>query len=218
MSENVMPMAMNRIDVFRFGSVGRPLAGNQLVVSLEGEIKVKGAGLFAGYLGDQNHPSAFDADGYYRTGDIGCINVDGFLTLIGRSGDFIKTSTGRRVAPAGVESLLRQVPGIEHAVVVGNGRKCLVALCTYVGARSTNVARACLVQALREQVRSISEQERPSGIVLINHSFSISTGELTSNLKLKRNVIHFKYEKQINDLYKEIDKQPMHRLEVIFSQ
>ncbi|MBC7703008.1 MAG: AMP-binding protein [Rhodoferax sp.] len=206
LSENVLPMAMNRMDDFRFGTVGRPLPGNQIVAAQDGAIKVRGAGVFSGYLGEDEQPP-LDVNGFYLTGDLGRFDADGFLSLTGRSGDVIKTSTGRRVAPAGVEAQLRGVSGIDQAVLFGAGRKCLVAICTCaVGLDET--ARACLKRALRDQASRIYEHERPTAILLIERPFSIELGELTTNLKVRRAVIETKYATRIADLYARIDELP----------
>ena len=204
LSENVVPMAMNRMEAYRFGTVGRPVAGNQIVVAPDGAIKVRGPGVFAGYLGEEDRPP-FDDDGFYVTGDLGQFDADGYLSLNGRSNELIKTSTGRRVAPAGVEAKLRRVPGIDQAVLIGAGRKCLVALCSTTGTDLDAYARARLERALREHVQQIGEYERPSGIALIERSFSIELGELTSNLKVRRAAIEAQYADLIQTLYGVID-------------
>ncbi len=218
LSENVLPMAMNRIDDFRFGTVGRPLPGNQIVVADDGAIKVRGPGVFAGYLGEADR-SLFDVEGFYLTGDLGQFDAGGYLRLTGRTSELIKTSTGRRVAPAGVEAQLCSVQGIDQAVLIGNGRKCLVALCTSIQSGQDESARARLERTLREKLMSLSEHERPSGIALIERPFSIEHGELTPNLKLRRVFIEAEYAELIHRLYEWIDgleKSAGHDLIVLF--
>ncbi|MDP1648558.1 MAG: AMP-binding protein [Rubrivivax sp.] len=205
LSENVLPMAMNQMDDFRFGTVGRPLPGNEIVVTDGEVIKVRGPGLFSGYLGEEDRPP-FDADGFYPTGDLGGFDSDDHLRLTGRTSELIKTSTGRRVAPAGVEAELRRVPGIDQVALIGGGRKCLVALCTCALADLDEPAHARLVQALREQVIRLNEYERPGGIALLAHPFSIELGELTPNLKLRRGNIEARYADLIEKLYERVDR------------
>ncbi|MBL0150808.1 MAG: AMP-binding protein [Ideonella sp.] len=190
LSENVLPMAMNRPEDFRFGTVGRPVLGNQIVIADDGGIKVRGAGLFRGYLGATEAPT-FDVDGFYLTGDLGEFDANGHLRLTGRTGELIKTSTGRRVAPAGVEAKLRSVPGIDQAMLIGNGRKYLVALCTCASMGLDESSRALLTAMVRQQVSRVNENERPRGVALIERPFSIALGELTPNLKLRRGAIEF---------------------------
>ena len=200
MSENILPMAMNTIDHYRFGSVGRPVDGNQIVLDEQGRIQVKGAGVFRGYLGDPPGRS-FDSNGYYLTGDSGSLDEDGFLRLSGRHSELIKTSTGRRVAPAAPEAALRRISGIEQALVIGAGRKCLVALCACSVDPSQAAVMQSLSAALRDQLEQLSTHERPLAIGLINGPFSIEAGELTPNLKLRRDFISQRYTGLIEDLY-----------------
>jgi long-chain acyl-CoA synthetase len=205
LSENVLPMAMNRMHDFRFGTVGRPLPGNQIEMGDGGVIMVRSTGLFDGYLGDTDR-SYIDSSGLYVTGDLGQFDTEGYLSLAGRSNEIIKTSTGRRVAPESVEARLRQVSGIDQAMLVGNGRKCVVALCTCtVPTTEGNAARAHLIAALRNHVLEISDHERPLGVALLECPFSTESGELTSNLKLRRSIIEMRYADVIARLYVLID-------------
>lgn len=205
LSENVLPMAMNRPEDFRLGTVGRPLQRNEIVVTENSEIKVRGPGLFAGYVGGAN-PGPLDGDGFYHTGDLGRFDEDGYLILSGRSDDIIKTSTGRRVAPASIEAELRSASGIDQAVILGAGRKCLVALCTFTPGHPHEQALAGLARELRARVARMSEHGRPRGVALLEHPFSIERGELTSNLKLKRAVIESRHADEIRTLYELIDR------------
>jgi len=207
LSENVLPMAMNRASEFRFGTVGRPLAPNEIALAENGVVKVRGPSLFRGYLGDSRH-EALDHEGFYMTGDLGEWDDDGYLRLIGRSGDLFKTSTGRRVAPVGVEAELRRVPGIDQAVLVGAGRKCPVALCTVAAGGADAPARRCLIDALAKCVARIAEHERPRGIALLDRPFSIEHGELTPNLKLRRAAIEALHARRIDALYRRLDERP----------
>lgn len=215
LSENVMPMAMNRVDDFRFGTVGRPLAANQITVDANGAIKVRGAGVFSGYL-DDAAGTVLDDEGFYITGDLGEFDPDGYLRLTGRSSDLIKTSTGRRVAPAGIEAVLRSVSGIDQAMLVGSGRKCLVALCACSAERTDPHALQSVEHALRKRVASLAEHDRPMAIALITRPFSIDAGELTPNLKLRRDAVAKKYSQVIEDLYRAIDEPSNARSGTLF--
>ena len=201
LSENVIPMAMNHIDAFRFGTVGPPVPNNEIVVTGDGAIWVRGAGLFNGYLGEADR-QAFDADGYYLTGDLGQLEGDGFLRLTGRSGDMIKTSSGRRIAPAAAEVLLQQLPGVDQAMLVGAGRKGPVALCTLARAWTDTAQRLEFESQLRHHTLLINEAERPMAIGLLDAPFCITAGELTPNLKLRRSVIEAKQAALIEELYR----------------
>lgn len=206
LSENVVPMAMNRIDAYRFGTVGRPLPGNEITIGDDGMVRVRGPGLFRGYLGEADG-AARDAQGYYATGDLGALDADGFLRLTGRLGDLIKTSTGRRVAPAGVEAVLRGAPGVDQAVLLGAGRKVLVALCSCTPGSLDGAALPALQAALREAVAGLNPHERPAGIALLEQPFTIEAGELTSNLKLRRSEIERRHAQRLDQLCDRIDAQ-----------
>ena len=207
LSENVIPMALNRADDFRFGTVGRPVAPNEIVVAENGAVKVRGPGLFRGYLGGGSQ-LALDQEGFYTTGDLGEWDEDGYLRLVGRAGDLFKTSTGRLIAPVGVEAELRRVPGIDQVVVIGAGRKCPIALCTVAAGGLGASARHRLTDALAACVARISEHERPCGIALLDRPFSIEQGELTPNLKLRRAAIEALHAAPIDELYRRLDERP----------
>lgn len=204
MSENILPMAMNRLDDHRLGTVGRPVVGNQIRIDTDGTVHVRGPGLFEGYLGE-SATDRLDSQGWFNTGDLGLLDSDGFLVLTGRCGDIIKTSTGRRVAPAGVEAVLRAVPGIDHALLVGAGRKCLVAICTCLPSVPTESAARLLKGPLSLALTSLSSQDRPLAVGFLRKGFSIEHGELTPNLKLRRNMITSQQAGLIERLYAAVD-------------
>jgi long-chain acyl-CoA synthetase len=224
LSENAMPIAMNRPNSFRFGSVGKSLLANEVRFGPEGDIMVRGPGLFSGYYQDANAQNCFTPDGFYATGDYGGLDAAGFLQLKGRSSEIIKTSSGRRIAPVGIEVKLREIPYIDQAVVLGFGRKCLVGLLTIdwdmleTWAKATEVERptgqeaalpelVChlIVTDLKQRMQHLPRYEQPAGFLVLRHGFSIEGGELTANLKLRRRVIEEKYLSYIEKLYAEVD-------------
>ncbi|MCY7313939.1 MAG: AMP-binding protein, partial [Pseudoxanthomonas sp.] len=190
-----------------FGTVGRPLRGNQIVVAEDGAIRVSGPGLFQGYLDEKTRTSG-DAENFFLTGDLGHLSTDGYLTLTGRTGDLIKTSTGRRIAPAGVEAQLRQVPGIDEAVLIGTGRNYLVALCTSSAPKLDEESRMKLAERISIQISQLGTHERPRGIALLHRPFSIEQGELTPNLKIRHSAVEDKHAALINSIYQKIDGSP----------
>lgn len=205
-SENIVPIAMNRPDDFCFGTVGRPVRSNEVVVGEDGSVRVRGPGLFSGYLGEPR-PAGFDAEGFYTTGDLGAWDEHGHLKLIGRSSELFKTSTGRRIAPVLVEDALRRVPGIDQAMLVGAGRKYPIALCTLPGPVDDE-ARRRLAAAMAAQVAPLAEAERPRGVVLLDRPFDIGRGELTPNLKLRRTAIEALHAPAIEAMYRRLDDRP----------
>ena len=134
LSENIVPIAANRPTEYGFGSVGKKLKGNSVMLAEDGELLVKGLGVFNGYLADQQHDRCLNADGYLASGDFAEIDSLGFIYLTGRKSEVFKTSTGRKIAPAGIESQLKSDTRVDHAVVFGEGRQFLVALITVASA------------------------------------------------------------------------------------
>lgn len=205
LSENVLPMAMNRIDDRRPGSVGRPLAGNDIRIGADGIVQVRGPGVFAGYLGEPPDAGR-DADGYYATGDLGRLDADGFLFLTGRLGDLIKTSTGRRIAPAGIEAMLQTAAGVDQAALFGAGRKMLVAVCTSAPGSLQGSAWDALQAAISDAVGRLPPAERPAGVLVLDRPFSMVDGELTPNLKLRRAAIEQHLAGELGRLCAAVDK------------
>jgi len=214
-SENVVPIAMNRLGAFRFGSVGRPLSPNEVVLGDDGEVLVRGPGVCSGYVGTQDQ---IPKDGLYPTGDLGRFDEDGFLFLTGRKSELIKTSTGRRIAPLKMEMKLREIAGIDQAVVVGNGRKHLVALLTLdatgnaeldrrVGGSSADEsargrAAAELLQKHVDRLNGgLAPFERVARFAVLPRPLTAEGGELSQSLKLLRHRIEEKYRSLIDSLY-----------------
>jgi len=205
MSENVVPMAMNTLQDFRFGSVGKPVAGNDIAVDEAGSISVRGPGLFHGYLGDPR-PLLLDDQGRYRTGDVGQLDVAGHLSLTGRTSELIKTSTGRRIAPLAIEAKLRAVEGIDQVILVGDAQKYLTALCSCSSDRPGSVEIADIENKLHAEVGRLAHWERPLGIVLIERPLKIELGELTPNLKPRRQAVKQQFSRQLLSLTLIVDE------------
>jgi len=222
-SENTVPMACNRPEGFRFGSVGRPFAENEIRLADDGEVLVRGPGLFAGYYRDQRQAARFTPDGFYHTGDVGRLDADGFLYLTGRKAEIIKTSTGRRIAPAQVEAVYARSPCVNQIVVVGNGRKYLVGLVVprpseidrQLAARpdkppatGETIARASEVRELLAAQfealgRELAPHERILDFAVLPEPLSVERGEMTPTLKVCRDRVSATYADLIDDLYAE---------------
>ncbi len=206
MSENILPMAMNTPSAYRFGSVGKILPSNQVKLDEEGHISVRGPGVFNGYQGDTAKP--YFVDEHYQTGDIGEVDEQGFLRLTGRNSDIIKTSAGRRIALPPIEAALREVPWIDHATVIGASRKCLVAVLAIDRAAlgtAPVLDLAKLQVEIVEKLQQIAGHERPAGALLVTKPFTVEGGELTTNLKLRRQEIERKYLEPVQILFAQID-------------
>lgn len=218
-SECVVPIAINSPDAYRFGSVGKPLPGNQIRLAEDGELLVRGTGVFTGYCGTADIDSPLDAEAYLHTGDYARVDADGYVWLTGRKSEIFKTSTGRRVAPTPVEAALKQLAYVEHAVLFGRNRPVPVALLSLnteslPDARTGEARRPSLLEAIGRDVAatcaSLPASQRPAGVLLTRRGFSIAGGELTSNLKLRRGSIEDKYSADLDTLYLALARSTEH--------
>ncbi|MEU8947627.1 AMP-binding protein [Streptomyces sp. NPDC048489] len=189
---------------FRRGSVGRPLDGLELRTAADGEILVRGATVFDGYLRDDGTvEDARDADGWFPTGDIGRIDEDGFLLLTGRKKELIVTSTGKNVAPAHVENTLKEHPVVDQAYVHGDGRPYLVALLVPDPAAAGSPAERAeaVAGAVAQANDRLSRTEQIRRYRVLDREWGPATGELTPTLKLRREVVRERYGDLIEQLY-----------------
>ncbi len=207
-SENILPIAMNTPTSYRMGSVGRPVPGNEVKISREGEILVKGQCISRDLLEKDAYRVRLE-EGFLRTGDLGRIDEDGFLFLLDRKDAVFKTSTGHRVYAGEIESTLSRLPYVAFCVVVGRGRKIPVAV---IDLKKDFIAqdiisffmeKAC--QDISNQLAPFPPQSRPVGVVLLTGRFSPRTGELTETFKVKRYVVETKYKGAIDRLYSRLD-------------
>ena len=202
-SENAIPIALNRPDAYCPGTVGRPLAPNDVRISEDGEVLVKGPSVFSGYWNKPKDPSLFHG-AYLRTGDEGQWVGAGFLRLTGRRSDIIKTSTGRRVAPGPIEEKFKEIPFVDQALVVGNGRKGPV-LVVSLKEGTPSGGPSPLSEALTKTTGLLPPLSRPLGIYVLNRPFSLENGELTANLKLRRRNIEERLAPVLDKLYASIE-------------
>lgn len=199
LSENVVPNCMNTPSAFRFGTVGRPTVSTQVRLTPEGEIQVKGEGVFSGYVGST--ASVLDAEGWLSTGDLGAIDADGYVSIFGRKSEVVKTSTGRKVSLPAVEAVLRQLSWVELPVVVALGRVAPLAL-LYVnvarlGAPAAEATLRLSLEFIRREIQAVCAQlpdfQRPAGVCLIASTPSLQKGELTASMKVRRTQVEARY-------------------------
>jgi long-chain acyl-CoA synthetase len=227
-SENIVPMAINRYAIRRPGTVGQPLGPNEIRLATDGEIQVRGPGVFVGYWGEMGRSAddRYTADGFCSTGDLGELDDEGFLRLIGRKSEVFKSAGGRWVSPARVEERLRRLPYVEQAAALALPRGSLGAI---LSVEETALARRLGMQTLPTGARSDAEplpqpvQDvlradlkaafeglpaylHPGGILITLRSFSIAGGELTVNLKLRRSVVAQRLAAELAALEAAIDR------------
>lgn len=218
-SECVAPIANNTPDTYRFGSVGRPLPQNEIQFAEDGELLVRGPGVFGGYYESLGTSTTLDTHGYLHTGDFARQDEEGFIWLTGRKSEVFKTSTGRRIAPVPIESAIKWLRYVEHAVVFGRNRPFPIVLLNIDRLRLPGASHECplsnevrlsIGHDLIEVCATLPLYQRPAGALVTLRPFSIAKGELTGNLKLKRGAIEDKYANEINTLYKKLAHSPDH--------
>jgi len=211
-SENIVPVAMNRVGSRKLGTVGKPLPGNEVVISAEGEIRVRGPGVFRGYWRANAGDPSPDGQGFWSTGDLGAFDEDGYLRIQGRKADTFKSSTGRWVVPSDIEERLRRIPYVEHAVAFGEGRKVVVALLAISAAVASTTSRDARLRRIEsdiaDAVSDLAPHQKPAGALIVRDAFTIGGGELTTNLKLRRKAVGEKFGAAIERLYAELDATP----------
>ena len=221
LTETSAPATTNTPTSFRFGSVGRAIPGTEIRIADDGEIEIKGAGVFRSYFKNpEATAAAFTEDGFFRTGDIGELDADGFLRITDRKKDLIITAAGKNIAPAGIENLLKQHRLIGQAMVHGDKRKYLTCLLTLdeeeapLWAAEQGLADCSLASLVaREDVRAdidawmhqcneqLARYEQPKKWTLLPVAFTPESGYLTPTLKLKRREITRDFQAQIDAFY-----------------
>ena len=214
-------LSVNRVEKFKFGTVGRPFPSTQIKIAEDGEILVKGPQVMRGYYKRPDADrEAFTADGWYRTGDIGEIDLEGFLKITDRKKELIITAGGKNIPPQPIENALKKDSLVESACVIGDTRRYISVLIVpnWEVAKSWGAARgldwkslqeAAQSQVLKERFRSNIEslnKDLPKystlkDFRLVDKPFAIETGELTPTLKLKRRIIQEKYKDLIDSMY-----------------
>ncbi len=221
LTESTAPCTVNTVPLTRVGSVGIPMPGMSVRLDEDGEVQVKGSAIFAGYhRNPEATAAAFTGDGYFRTGDLGSLDEDGFLTITGRKKDLLVTAGGKNVAPGPLEEKLRENPLVGQAVVVGEGRPFIAALISLdrealepwaaahgkPGLTSEDAARdpevlAELQTAVDAANATVSQAEQIRRFTVLDVEFTVESGHLTPTLKLKRAAVVADHGDALAELY-----------------
>src|SRR5215207_8365707 len=220
LTENVC-VAFNRPDRYKFGTVGPPMPGCEVRIESDGEIFVRSDMMFSGYYKAPDETARVFADGWLLTGDLGELDDGGFLKITGRKKELIVLSTGKNVAPALVENMIKESHLVSHAFVYGDARSYLVALVTLNAAEAADYARARGIEhtstaelardeRIRAHVREIigranrrvSSSESVKKFLVLEHDFRAERDEVTPTMKLKRDVIAKNYAEELRSLYR----------------
>ncbi|HSS18582.1 MAG TPA: long-chain fatty acid--CoA ligase [Pyrinomonadaceae bacterium] len=209
------------MDNNRVGTVGRPIRNVEVRIASDGEIETRGPNVMRGYYNKPEATSAvFTEDGWFKTGDIGTIDEDGFLRITDRKKELFKTSGGKYIAPQPIEQMIKGSRFVNQVVLIGNGRKFPAALIvpdweqidSYAklkGIAAGTHAELCrnprIVNLLERQVAGLTTElaqyERVKRVALLEHELTINGGELTPTLKVKRRIVDEKYKSIIDALY-----------------
>jgi long-chain acyl-CoA synthetase len=206
-TEETTASNVNRPNRFKFGTVGPAIPGIDVKTAEDGEILIKGPTVFAGYYKDEEATrSALPGDGWLHTGDVGVIDEDGFLTVTDRKKDILVTAGGKNVSPQNIENLLKGIPWVSQALIVGDRRPYIVALLTLDEEEVAKLADRDDVRALvDEAVAGINEHlasfQQVQRFEILERDFSAEQNEITPTLKLKRRVVEEHFAPQVERLY-----------------
>ncbi len=199
MTENLALSHYNRKEDPRFGTVGQPYPGVTVRLGKDNEVQVKSDASMLGYYKDPVLSAESFEDGYLRTGDEGSISAEGFLTITGRIKDQFKTSKGKYIMPAPIESKFLQAEELAQVCVVGSGMPSAMALATLTETARQKDANA-VAQTLRELLAAINKElqhhEKCSKLVVLSQEWTIMNGLLTPTLKVKRKMIEAAFSSQ----------------------
>jgi long-chain acyl-CoA synthetase len=220
LTETSPVIGVNTPDAFRIGTIGKPVAGVEVMIAADGEILTRGPGVMKGYY---NNPSAtaeaIDADGWFHTGDIGEIS-DGFIAITDRKKDLIVTAGGKNIAPQPIENLVKTNKYVSQAVMIGDKRRFPSMLIVpnfeqlenwakrqgIIWTDRSQLIKLPGVQSKMEKevfgaVSTLAHYEIPKKIALLEHDFSLEKGEMTPTQKVKRKVVDKNYKDVIDAMY-----------------
>ncbi len=220
LTETSPVISCNTLDAYRLGSVGRPIAGVEVMIASDGEILSRGPHIMKGYFNHEEATrEAIDDGHWFHTGDIGELQ-DGFLRITDRKKDIIVTAGGKNIAPQPIENKLKTNKYVSQAVMIGDKRKFPSVLVVpnwdqlekWAGtqgivwtSRAELLAMPTIHAKMEKEVATslsgLAHFEMPKKVALLEHDFSIERGELTPTLKVKRRVIDKTYKAMIDGLY-----------------
>jgi long-chain acyl-CoA synthetase len=205
MSETNAIGACNPPDRIKIGTVGPPVPGVEIRLADDGEIELRGDCVFAGYRGQEEMTrETFSEDGWLKTGDIGALDEDGYLSIVDRKKELIINAAGKNMSPANIESTLKAAsPLIGSAVVFGDRRPFNVALIVLDPEAAAGVQdpEAAIAEAIETANERLSNVEKVRRHIVLDTEWEPGGDELTPTMKLKRKPIAEKYAEEITGLY-----------------
>lgn len=221
LTETSAAAAVNRPSMQKIGTVGVPLPGFEARLDAEGVIEVRGGHVFTGYENNAEATAEVLADdGWFSTGDLGQVDEDGYLRIIGRAKDILVTAAGKNVAPGPLEDILRGDRLVSQAMVVGDGRPTVMALVTldeeqvpeWLKEHHREVVpvselvddpqvREVVQRAVDRANRSVSKAEAIKKFTILPRDFSLEEEEITNSLKVRRHVVMEHFAQEIEAMY-----------------
>ncbi len=226
LTETSPVIAVNTPVNYRIGTVGKILPNLEVRIAEDGEILVRGPSVFKGYWQRPEETLNAFQDGWFKTGDIGHVDADGYLSVTDRKKELIKTSGGKFIAPQPIENSLKLNPLVGTAVVVGDKRKFACVLISpnfglledwartngvTCATRAELIANAKVQSLYEELVEDANEKlarfEKLKRVVIVADEFTSENGALTPTMKLRRRVVEDRYRRQIDDLYAQAENK-----------
>jgi long-chain acyl-CoA synthetase len=222
LTETTAPISVNTPERIKIGTVGAPLAGNTVKIADDGEILTKGVCVMRGYYQRDDLTAEAFADGWFRTGDIGQLDADGFLTITGRKKEIIVTAGGKNVVPALLEDQIRADALVSQVLVVGDNRPFIGALVTLdeealpgwlqrhglppettvTDAADHSAVQAAVQELINHANQSVSQAEAIKSFRIVPSDFTEASGHLTPSMKVKRAQVMKDFESFIDEMYK----------------
>jgi long-chain acyl-CoA synthetase len=221
LTETTAGATLNLTTAHRVGSVGKPIPGTTIKIAEDGEVLIKGPIVMQGYWQNEAaNKEVFDSNGYFKSGDLGKIDDEGYLSIVGRKKELIVTAGGKNVAPAVLEDRLRSHPLISQCMVVGDNKPFIAALITIdpdaikpwavankkEGAGIAELTKdptlqAVIQTAVDETNKAVSRAESIRKFIILPVDFTIAGGHLTAKLSVKRHVVSQQFAREIDELF-----------------
>jgi long-chain acyl-CoA synthetase len=224
LTESSPVIAANRLNDYKFGTVGKTMPGVEIKIAKDGEILAYGPNIMQGYYKNKKETEETIKDGWLYTGDIGVFDAEGFLIITDRKKHLFKTSGGKYIAPTPIENMFLASKYIDQFILIGDRRMFLSALIVpdYEALKEYADANRIQYKNLEELVemkqiyelldkemdifqKKLANFERVRKFAILDKPFTIETGELTPSLKIKRKVVEERYKDLIEDMYKGMD-------------
>lgn len=228
LTETSPVVSFNRPTDNRIGTIGPAIPGVKVRIAEDGEILVQGDNVMQSYYGlaeeTERALQRYDDGVWFHTGDIGTMDQDGYIRITDRKKDLLKTSLGKYIAPQPIENMIRTIPMVEQAIVIGNARKFASALIVPAFDSLRAYAKSLSIETkepkelarhpriieyfkkkVDEVTKELAPHEKIKKIALLDQEFSVEGGELTPTLKVRRKFVEDKHRDLINSLYPKSD-------------